>query len=224
MYLKAATYVYRQSDDSCLDAFFFVFSAHDVALSKQHKSISASDVLKALEMLEFTDMVVQLQGELQGSYFFDLLPSLPRLIFCTSTVYRQLVKTGEKKLEKKKSSISATGPVPSSSRKTMQPPLPDGPISPEGASIIPQDNHEPDVPMDVDTTMDEEDRHVDEQDVREVEEVGVEEGIPEDDPILESDEGESDLLEDKVALEEEELRKDHKGLDESSADMVVYED
>ena len=49
---------------------FFVFSAHDVALSKQHKSISASDVLKALEMLEFTDMVEQLQGELQGSYFF----------------------------------------------------------------------------------------------------------------------------------------------------------
>ena len=46
------------------------FSAHDVALSKQHKSISASDVLKALEMLEFTDMVEQLQGELQGSYSF----------------------------------------------------------------------------------------------------------------------------------------------------------
>ena len=42
-------------------------SAHDVALSKQHKSISASDVLKALEMLEFADMVEQLQGELQGS-------------------------------------------------------------------------------------------------------------------------------------------------------------
>ena len=56
---------------------FVVFSAHDVALSKQHKSISASDVLKALEMLEFTDMVEQLQGELQGSYsFFDLLPCL----------------------------------------------------------------------------------------------------------------------------------------------------
>ena len=128
--------------------------------------------------------------------------------------------------KKKSSSISATGPVPSSSRKTMQPPHPDGPISPEGASIIPQDNHEPidDVPMDVDTTMNEEDRHVDEQDVREVEEVGVEEGIPEDDPILESDEGESDPLEDKVALEEEELRKDHKGLDESPADIVIHED
>ena len=66
-----------------------------------------------------------------------------------------------------------------------------------------------DVPMDVDTTMNE-DRHVDEQDVRE-DEVGVEEGISEDDHIVESDEGELDQLEDKVALEEEELRKDLQG-------------
>ena len=41
-------------------------SAHDVAVSKQHKSISASDVLKALEMIEFGDLVEKLQGELVG--------------------------------------------------------------------------------------------------------------------------------------------------------------
>jgi len=40
--------------------------AHDVALSKQHKSISASDVLKALEMIEFGDLVEMLQNELQS--------------------------------------------------------------------------------------------------------------------------------------------------------------
>ncbi|KAK7467457.1 hypothetical protein VKT23_004510 [Stygiomarasmius scandens] len=39
--------------------------AHDVAQSKQHKSISASDVLKALEMLELGDLVDPLQAELQ---------------------------------------------------------------------------------------------------------------------------------------------------------------
>ena len=55
----------------------FVFSAHDVAISKQHKSISASDVLKALETLEFSDMVEPLQGELQGSYIFHLYLSSP---------------------------------------------------------------------------------------------------------------------------------------------------
>ncbi|KAF5376434.1 hypothetical protein D9615_008657 [Tricholomella constricta] len=38
--------------------------AHDVAVSKQHKSISASDVLKALELIEFGDLVDKLQGEL----------------------------------------------------------------------------------------------------------------------------------------------------------------
>ncbi|KAL4066313.1 hypothetical protein V8B97DRAFT_1874588 [Scleroderma yunnanense] len=36
-----------------------------LALSKQHKSISASDVLKALEMIEFGDLVDKLQEELQ---------------------------------------------------------------------------------------------------------------------------------------------------------------
>ncbi|KAF8553126.1 histone-fold-containing protein [Imleria badia] len=43
----------------------FLGDAHDVALSKQHKSISASDVLKALEMIEFGDLVDPLQIELQ---------------------------------------------------------------------------------------------------------------------------------------------------------------
>ncbi|KAJ3501952.1 hypothetical protein NLJ89_g9107 [Agrocybe chaxingu] len=44
---------------------YLAATAHDVAQSKQHKSISASDVLKALEMLEFGDMASKLQGELQ---------------------------------------------------------------------------------------------------------------------------------------------------------------
>jgi hypothetical protein len=98
-------------------------------------------------------------------------------------------------------------------------PSPDGPISPEaeGATLMQQANYEPVyvVPMDVDTTINEEDRlgHVDERDVREDEEVGVEEGILEIDPIVESDESEPDQFEDKVTLEEEELWKDHQGLD-----------
>jgi len=44
---------------------YLAATAHDVALSKQHKSISASDVLKALEMIEFGDLVEMLQNELQ---------------------------------------------------------------------------------------------------------------------------------------------------------------
>ncbi|KAF8132558.1 histone-fold-containing protein, partial [Boletus edulis] len=44
---------------------YLAATAHDVALSKQHKSIAASDVLKALEMLELGDLVDPLQNELQ---------------------------------------------------------------------------------------------------------------------------------------------------------------
>ncbi|KAF8212498.1 histone-fold-containing protein [Mycena galopus ATCC 62051] len=56
---------------------YLAATAHDVALSKQHKSISASDVLKALEMIEFGDLVDKLQAEL--------------------TVYRELAKTDKTK-------------------------------------------------------------------------------------------------------------------------------
>lgn len=42
--------------------------AHEVSTSKQHKSISASDVFKALEMIEFADLIPPLQAELQGAH------------------------------------------------------------------------------------------------------------------------------------------------------------
>ncbi|OJT03979.1 hypothetical protein TRAPUB_5308 [Trametes pubescens] len=42
-----------------------VFINYLVASSKQHKSISATDVLKALELIEFGDIAKNIQGELQ---------------------------------------------------------------------------------------------------------------------------------------------------------------
>ena len=42
------------------------FSAHEVASSRQHKSISASDVLRALEQMDMGDLVPKLQAELDG--------------------------------------------------------------------------------------------------------------------------------------------------------------
>lgn len=48
-------------------------SAHDIAISKQHKSISASDVLKALEAVEFGDLVDPLQKQLKSVFSFHLL-------------------------------------------------------------------------------------------------------------------------------------------------------
>lgn len=79
-------------------------SAHDVALSKQHKSISASDVLRALEMIEFGDLVDPLQNELQSilSLFVSFGVSF-------RTVYRDTAK-GDKnrKIAVDRSSVSNT--------------------------------------------------------------------------------------------------------------------
>ncbi|KAF7320978.1 hypothetical protein HMN09_00184600 [Mycena chlorophos] len=66
--------------------------AHDVALSKQHKSISASDVLKALETIEFGDLVDKLQMEL--------------------LVYRDLAR-----IDKNKKGTSISAAVPSAKGK-----------------------------------------------------------------------------------------------------------
>ncbi|PFH47141.1 hypothetical protein AMATHDRAFT_82300 [Amanita thiersii Skay4041] len=74
---------------------YLAATAHDVAQSKQHKSISASDVLRALELLEFGDLVETLQSELQ--------------------VYRELAKTDKSKkgsanLASAQASTSASAP------------------------------------------------------------------------------------------------------------------
>ena len=53
-----------------------LYRAHDVAISKQHKSISASDVLKALELIEFGDLGDMLQSELQSRPFRPMSYSL----------------------------------------------------------------------------------------------------------------------------------------------------
>ena len=45
---------------------YVLASAHDIAAQKQHKSVSASDVLKALEQIEMGDMVQKLQSDLNG--------------------------------------------------------------------------------------------------------------------------------------------------------------
>ena len=45
-----------------------MYSAHDVAVSKQHKSVSASDILKALDYIGMGDMSEGLQRELQSRH------------------------------------------------------------------------------------------------------------------------------------------------------------
>jgi hypothetical protein len=60
------THILRGLSDAAF-THYLEYSAHEVSTSKQHKSISASDVFKALELIEFADLIPPLQAELQGT-------------------------------------------------------------------------------------------------------------------------------------------------------------
>jgi len=151
-------------------------------------------------MLEFSDMVEKLQGELQA--------------------YRQITKTGDKKSEKKKVSTSnptIAGAAPSTSRKpslSLPSMMQEGELPPQPADQNADDKMAVDDPAMEAIVAD-----VDEQDIQEDEE-GIDDDISEDelDPQSEVE------LKDTVALEAEELLKDHRGLEEPSTAMMIHED
>lgn len=49
-----------------INNMMIINSAHDIATSRQHRSVSASDVIRALEIIQFGDMVPGLQEELES--------------------------------------------------------------------------------------------------------------------------------------------------------------
>ncbi|KAK0463816.1 histone-fold-containing protein [Desarmillaria tabescens] len=174
---------------------YLAATAHDVALSKQHKSISATDVLRALEVMELGDLVQNLQEELQ--------------------VYRELSKT-----DKTKRATSSVAPVPRTtpgiklvgSVSAPAPTVPTIKIKGKEKATTPFTSTPLETPpsesistgpiaMDVDQEVVEE----------EEEEIAEEEEIVDE----EQEEDEEEELQDTVALEEEELRKDAKGLDDT---------
>ncbi|KAF9467545.1 histone-fold-containing protein [Collybia nuda] len=195
--------------------------AHDVAVSKQHKSISASDVLKALEMIEFGDLVDKLQAEL--------------------VIYREQAKTDK---SKKGSSNVNSAPIPSvkirplaqvSSAKgkgkdkekltvPLPPPFTSVPLHHAAESISTGSR----MPMEVDweeelgeaadaaATEGEGEREEDEGELEGAD--GEDDEAVDDGDNDEGDDGE--VADDPMEVEEEELRKDAKGLEESSNTMV----
>ncbi|KAJ6455840.1 histone-fold-containing protein [Mycena sanguinolenta] len=181
-------------------------TAHDVALSKQHKSISASDVLKALEMIEFGDLVDKLQAEL--------------------TVYRELAKTDKsKKGSSNVNSSAAKGKSASiaSTPKSVKIILPPSTVASGSADVNPTESIStgPGMAMDVDEEVDVEDPVRVEADGegegerREEEEEEPEE--PEEDDIDE----EAEELVDTVALDEQDMQQDARALEEPPANMDV---
>ncbi|KAG6918860.1 hypothetical protein DXG01_010923 [Tephrocybe rancida] len=212
----AATYVYLVLTHSV--AHGNEHSAHDVAISKQHKSISASDVLKALEMIEFGDLVDKLQTEL--------------------VVYRANAKTDKKKAP------TSTGPGPAPS--ISAPPRPPKGKGKAGTSkekdrdlgapftsvpLAPQ--RERDVRMEVDWEEElgeaaaasasasyvapEEEYDDLDLDPEEGEGELADEGEGEEDPeedVGDDEEDEGEVVNDPMEIEEAELKRDARGLED----------
>lgn len=164
--------------------------AHEIAKGKQHKSISASDVLKALEHMQLGDLVGPLQDELP--------------------VYRELQKPGRKSAgAKNKSSASAAATDPAGS---MGPPQTIPKKGKAAAVAVPMSEDEDEKtqskPADADIDVDAEMNNVEDG-----EEADGNESQEEDEGEEEEEEEEEEELVDQMVVEDEEIRQDSKGLD-----------
>ncbi|PIL34569.1 transcription factor [Ganoderma sinense ZZ0214-1] len=175
---------------------YLAATAHEVASSKQHKSISATDVLKALELVEFNDIAKSIQGELP--------------------TYREMQRADKRKGGKAKAkdtseSVSAAskpkgkGKAAASSDHADQQPIPTIHIRPAASATRPAaEEGQEQRPEDVD-----EDQEMVDQE--------QEDGDEDVDEEMEDEEGDEDEPEDAMALEDEEIRRDAKGLEASDA-------
>ncbi|KIJ62199.1 hypothetical protein HYDPIDRAFT_115076 [Hydnomerulius pinastri MD-312] len=180
---------------------YLAATAHDVALSKQHKSISASDVLKALEMIEFGDLVDTLQSELQ--------------IYRDNTKGDKGKKGGADRSTashkgKAKESESASSVARGKGKEKANPALPFTtlPRAPAPSSSISHATREIDAEA---------------PPVGEDEEMGEADGDEEDmedevEDVAEDDEGDEEEPEDVMAVEPEELKRDASGLGDVQGD------
>ncbi|KAJ7464425.1 histone-fold-containing protein [Mycena latifolia] len=198
-------------------------TAHDVALSKQHKCISTSDVLKALEMIEFGDLVDKLQAELvvyreqaktdkskKGSS--NVNSSIAKGKTSTPSAGASTPKSASAK-GKEKATIVLPGVGAASAVTTPLDPDMGESISP--GTGVPMDVDVEDADVDVDVDVDAEPLVQVETDGEEGERLEEEEE-PEE---LEDVDEETEELVDTVALEAEELRRDARGPEESLAEM-----
>ncbi|KAJ3486896.1 hypothetical protein NLI96_g3896 [Meripilus lineatus] len=163
---------------------YLAATAHDVAASKQHKSVSASDVLKALELTQFGDLVDKLQGELQ--------------------IYRDLQKTdkGKKGGSKAKAKDSEGATNASSKSKGKGKEKETEVQTSDSRARVPKESRpeqeqtedadeeeEQAIEGEEDDMIEGEDDGVEEEDVDEVDEVEGEEGDEDDDQMVVEDDG-----------------------------------
>ncbi|KAJ3878861.1 histone-fold-containing protein [Lentinula edodes] len=228
---------------------YLAATAHEVAQSKQHKSISASDVLKALEMIELGDLVEPLSAELQV-YRDQVKPDKSGRGSTASasvngvTPASASTNTKTKGKEKVSTTASAVGAgvapiVPTiGGTETLPPPFTSAPLVHRGEHagnvVAPGDHDSISAAINPNAKAAEEEDHrmdVDEehQDVGAIEQGDAEMGDVADehgdqadgsdpgDEAQEEEEEEEEALQDMVAVEEEEIREDAKGVEQRGA-------
>ncbi|GJE96039.1 hypothetical protein PsYK624_122320 [Phanerochaete sordida] len=165
---------------------YLAATAHDVALQKQHKSVSASDVLKALELLDLGDMTPKLQQELKA--------------------YRAHQKTDRRRGAKGKAKDTSESASAKGKGKAKAPAAPTITVPARNAPTEDAMDDQPEsAPV---LGVDDEDEEMLEGDLQDEDDVDDEEDGGDD----EEDEGEE--LVDEAALEDEELRRDARGVDD----------
>ncbi|KAH7910074.1 histone-fold-containing protein [Hygrophoropsis aurantiaca] len=204
---------------------YLAATAHDVAQSKQHKSISASDVLRALEIIEFGDLVGGLSGELLV-YRENAKTDKGRKSGAASAPGKAAsARASASKAASTKASSSKPKPAPSISapvrgkekEKATASPFTSVPRPVSSVSAVPNGGEEDGVEEDGldegDEGMEEGEGELDEAEDENVddEEDGVEEDIEEDEDEPEDEQDPAGA--DAMALEEDELRRDARGLE-----------
>lgn len=211
---------------------YVMATAHEVALSKQHKSIAASDVLKALEILQFKDIADIVQPELdvyrelaktdksrRGTSNLSAAKAAAAAAAATSASTNSAAATittsasapiGKTKSTTAKSTATAKATATKGKGKAKTSATPAPPAVPGSGGVDPSllfGSGSKDDAMDVD-----EDHPVQ----GEYDSVVQVEDVIQDDDDDDVEDGPEEI-EDKMAIEEEELRRDDKGLDESEA-------
>jgi len=209
-------------------------TAHDVATSKQHKSISASDVLKALEIIEFGDLNDMLQNELQ-IYRNNMKIDKAKKERAEKAAATASAKGKAKEVDptanvnSSSASMSISTPAKPKSKATVSG---SDPVLPEISSLIPTSDTMPPppftsaprmAPLSVDAEPSSQSQsqlvphiiHGDEMDIEEEEDPEDEDIDVDVDEVDDDDEGEEgEEVQDVMAVEEEEIREDAKGLAE----------
>ncbi|KAI0072352.1 histone-fold-containing protein [Panus rudis PR-1116 ss-1] len=205
-------------------------SAHDIAASKQHKSIAASDILKALEVAQFGDMLPLLQTELQayrdnqsrgkkGGTSSSVSKGKPKDTNASASISASKVSASTKGKERAPTSAGPTITIPPNGSRSTAGQLPVSNTETNESEIAEDELEEGGVHM---IRADEEDA----VSIPEDEDENLVESEDEDE--VEDEDEEPEEEEDTMALEEEELKRDAQGLDaknpenaKSSEDAVM---